>query len=127
MSSGNQAPPFARAGGRYKWLVVGVFWCVYFLNQADRQVIFSSVMPVSNYGARPMTDRRPPAKILALNAWLKAYCQAGNCTYLDYFSSMVDDKGFLRPELSGDGLHPNAAGYKLMAPLAETAIRNVVK
>ncbi len=27
--------------GRYKWFVVGLFWCVYFLNQADRQVIFS--------------------------------------------------------------------------------------
>jgi predicted MFS family arabinose efflux permease len=25
----------------YAWAVVGVFWCVYFLNQADRQVIFS--------------------------------------------------------------------------------------
>ncbi len=32
--------PRAATGG-YKWLVVGVFWCVYFLNQADRQVIFS--------------------------------------------------------------------------------------
>lgn len=27
--------------GSYKWVVVAVFWCVYFLNQADRQVIFS--------------------------------------------------------------------------------------
>lgn len=26
---------------RYAWLVVGLFWCVFFLNQADRQVIFS--------------------------------------------------------------------------------------
>jgi predicted MFS family arabinose efflux permease len=26
---------------RYKWVVVGLFWCVYFLNQADRQVVFS--------------------------------------------------------------------------------------
>src|SRR5690349_17315175 len=26
---------------RYRWVVVGLFWCVYFLNQADRQVVFS--------------------------------------------------------------------------------------
>jgi predicted MFS family arabinose efflux permease len=29
------------ADQRYKWIVVGLFWCVYFLNQADRQVVFS--------------------------------------------------------------------------------------
>ncbi len=31
----------AEPHGTYKWVVVGLFWCVYFLNQADRQVIFS--------------------------------------------------------------------------------------
>ena len=41
---------------------------------------------------------------------------------LDYYSAMLDDKGFLRAELTGDGLHPNAAGYAIMAPLAEKAI-----
>ena len=41
MSPAKEAPIPARTGDRYKWLVVGVFWCVYFLNQADRQVIFS--------------------------------------------------------------------------------------
>jgi MFS family permease len=27
--------------GSYKWLVVALFWVIYFLNQADRQVLFS--------------------------------------------------------------------------------------
>jgi lysophospholipase L1-like esterase len=35
---------------------------------------------------------------------------------------MVDDHGFLKKELSDDGLHPNKAGYAVMAPLAERAI-----
>jgi lysophospholipase L1-like esterase len=35
---------------------------------------------------------------------------------------MVDEKGFLRDELSEDGLHPNQKGYDVMAPLAERAI-----
>ena len=35
---------------------------------------------------------------------------------------MVDDKGFLKDELSEDGLHPNQKGYEIMAPLAERAI-----
>jgi lysophospholipase L1-like esterase len=41
---------------------------------------------------------------------------------LDYFSAMVDEKGFLKAELTGDGLHPNAKGYVVMTPLAEKAI-----
>jgi len=36
--------------------------------------------------------------------------------------TLVDDKGAMRPGLSFDGVHPNAAGYAIMGPLAETAI-----
>jgi len=46
--------------------------------------------------------------------------------YLDYFSAMADDKGFLKDELSDDGLH-NAQGYSVMAPLAEAAITASLK
>jgi lysophospholipase L1-like esterase len=40
---------------------------------------------------------------------------------------MVDDKGMLKAELANDGLHPNAEGYKIMAPLAEAAIQQALK
>jgi len=40
---------------------------------------------------------------------------------------MVDDKGFLKNELSDDGLHPNAQGYVVMAPLADAAITASLK
>jgi len=91
------------------------------------RVVLASVLPVSDYELRdgkPLTQtvRRPPAHILALNTWLKAFAKAHGHLYLDYFSAMVDDKGFLKNELSDDGLHPNADGYKVMAPLAEAAI-----
>jgi len=89
------------------------------------RVVFSSVLPVHNYN--PQSQRlfagRPPEKILALNRWLKNYVAAhSDCFYLDYFSAMVDDKGYMRKDLAEDGLHPNATGYKIMAPLAEKAI-----
>jgi len=88
------------------------------------RVVFSSVLPVHNYTERSKDffAQRPPEKILALNGWLRAYCEAHGCTYLDYFSAMVDDKGYLKKDLAEDGLHPNAAGHKIMAPLAEAAI-----
>lgn len=92
------------------------------------KVVFSSVLPVHDYNPqRKMTDRRPPEKILKLNEWLKNYCTANGHTYLDYFSKMVDDKGFLVEKLANDGLHPNAEGYKIMAPLAEAAIQQALK
>jgi lysophospholipase L1-like esterase len=87
-------------------------------------LVFSSVLPVHNY--TPASQRffadRPPSEILRLNLWMKAYCANTNCYYLDYFDAMVDGSGLLKRELSEDGLHPNAAGYKIMAPLAESAI-----
>jgi lysophospholipase L1-like esterase len=88
------------------------------------RVVFSSVLPVNNYSPEAVEffADRPPAKILELNRWLKGYCAAHGCVYLDYFNAMIDEKGLLKKELADDGLHPNPAGYKVMAPLAEAAI-----
>lgn len=85
------------------------------------RVVLSSVTPVCDY-IRPQTDRRPPEKILALNVWIKDYCTRNSCTYLDYYPALLDDHQMLQKEVTGDGLHPNAAGYAIMAPLAEKAI-----
>ena len=90
--------------------------------------VFASVLPIHDYNAqRKQSERRPPDSILKLNEWLKNYCAKNAHTYLDYFSKVVDDKGFLKAELAADGLHPNAEGYKIMAPLAEVAIQEALK
>jgi lysophospholipase L1-like esterase len=85
------------------------------------RVVLASVMPVCDY-IRPQTVQRPPEKIIALNAWIKDYAAKNNHVYLDYYSAMLDDKQMLRQEMTDDGLHPNAAGYEIMGPLAEKAI-----
>jgi lysophospholipase L1-like esterase len=91
------------------------------------KVVFASVLPVHDYGKNKVTERRSPEQIRALNEWLKKYAAANGHTYLDYYSKMIDDKGMLKAELAGDGLHPNAEGYKIMAPLAEVAIEQALK
>ena len=96
------------------------------------RVVLASVMPVSDYEVRDgkplnQTVRRPPEKILALNKWIQEYVRTNHHTYLDYFSATVDDKGFLKDELSNDGLHPNVQGYAVMSPLAEAAIQASLK
>jgi lysophospholipase L1-like esterase len=35
---------------------------------------------------------------------------------------MADERQGLRADLTRDGVHPNAAGYQVMSPLAEAAI-----
>jgi lysophospholipase L1-like esterase len=60
--------------------------------------------------------------IRALNQWISGFCAKRNCSYLDYFTAMTDPAGFLKQDLAEDGLHPNAAGYRVMAPLASEAI-----
>jgi lysophospholipase L1-like esterase len=97
------------------------------------RVVFSSILPVSQYHVRPgdtnppQTTRRPMARIKALNAWMKEYAAANGHVYLDYFTVMIDAEGLLRAELSEDDLHPTAAGYAIMAPLAEAAIQAALK
>ena len=94
----------------------------------DILVVLSSLLPVSDYerdkdGEQIIrTVHRPPDQIKTLNEWIKAYAARNGHTYLDYHSAMMDEKGFLRDELSDDGLHPNDNGYAVMAPLAQQAL-----
>jgi lysophospholipase L1-like esterase len=90
------------------------------------KVVLASLTPVCDYH-RPQTVQRPPEKIKALNQWIKDYCARNHFVYLDYFSATVDDKGFFKTEITNDGLHPNEAGYAVMAPLAQTAIDQALK
>lgn len=93
------------------------------------RLIFSSLLPVSDYTERSKDffAQRPMSRILELNNWLKDYCQKNNLIYLDYFSAMVDDKGMLKRDLADDGLHPNQAGFAVMAPLAQRAVEKALQ
>ena len=90
------------------------------------KVILCALTPVSDYGPRKMTEGRPPADILKLNAWLKEYAAKTHTVYADYYAALVDDKGMLKDGFSRDGLHPNDKGYELMAPVAAAAIQQAL-
>lgn len=91
------------------------------------KVILASVLPIHDYnmGINPnyqMSRTRPPETIRNLNAWLRTIGENRGYVYLNYYDSMRDGANFLRKDLADDGLHPNATGYRLMAPLAQRAI-----
>jgi lysophospholipase L1-like esterase len=94
----------------------------------DIRVVFASILPVHNYTPKSQDffAQRPMARILELNKWLTDYSAKNKITYLDYFSALVDDKGLLKRDLADDGLHPNDAGFKIMAPLATDAINKTL-
>lgn len=88
------------------------------------KVVLSSVLPVYDYPWKP--GLQPAEKIASLNTMIKNYAGKNGIVYLDYYSSMVDERKGLKKELSGDGVHPNEAGYKIMEPLAEAAIQKAL-
>lgn len=84
------------------------------------KVVISSILPAFDYPWKPGLE--PAEKIFTINTMLKDFANKNKCVYLDYFTSMADDRKGLKKELGDDGVHPNLAGYKIMAPLAEKAI-----
>jgi len=88
-------------------------------------VILASVTPVCDCGTR-QTLLRSPARIADLNDELKGYARTSGAVYLDYYSALADGRNFKRG-LTKDGLLPNAAGYAVMAPLAQLAIAQALK
>jgi len=89
------------------------------------RVVLSSVLPVYDYPWRPGLE--PAAKIVALNDWMKRYAQSVGAVYLDYWSALADGRRGMRAEYSPDGVHPNEAGYRVMAPLADAAIAEALR
>jgi len=89
------------------------------------RVVLGSVLPAASYAWKP--DLRPAPAIVALNAWIRAYSRGQHIIFLDYNSAMRTDTDGLRADLSGDGVHPNEAGYRVMASMTMRAIREALR
>lgn len=88
------------------------------------RVILASIPPADHFEWKPGV--KPAPRIAAMNAWLKDYAGRVGATYADYWSALhVGDA--LNPAYGTDGVHPNAAGYAAMAPVAEAAIKQALK
>lgn len=82
--------------------------------------VIASIPPAGDFPWKKGME--PAPKIRALNQLLEAWCKSEGIVWVDYYSAMADANGAMKPGLSVDGVHPNAAGYALMAPLAEAGI-----
>lgn len=79
--------------------------------------VFVSVLPIHDYTpeAALIFSKVPTRVIVTTNGWLQSFCAQHGYLYIDDYSAMIDQNGRLRRELSSDGVHPNDAGYKVMA------------
>lgn len=84
------------------------------------RVVLASVLPAIDYPWR--RGLQPAEKIYALNRWIEAFCADKHLRYIDYYSPMADGNKGMKPELSQDGVHPNAAGFAIMEPLVKKAL-----
>ena len=89
------------------------------------QVVLCSVLPSSEFAWSP--ELKPAPRIVELNAWIKKYAAEKGYIYVDYYTAMTDEHGGLPPALSEDGVHPIAAGFAIMAPLAEAGIQEALR
>jgi lysophospholipase L1-like esterase len=89
------------------------------------KVVLCSVLPVFDYPWKKGIE--PASKVVALNAWLKKYAAGVGAVYVDFHTPMADARQGLRPDLGVDGVHPNEAGYGLMAPLVVEGIAAALK
>jgi acyl-CoA thioesterase-1 len=89
------------------------------------RVVLCSTLPASAFPWHPGLE--PAPKVKALNSWLKEYAAKNNLVYVDYFTPMANAEGGLKADLGSDGVHPNKAGYEIMAPLVEGGIAESLK
>lgn len=89
------------------------------------KVILCSVLPAYTIPWRQGIE--PAQKIIDLNRWIKAFATENNFVYLDYHSAMADERKGLPEKYSKDGVHPTAAGYAVMEPMAVKAIAGALK
>ena len=88
------------------------------------RVVLCSILPAADYWWAP--GMMPAPKIDLINAWMRGYALAKGYVYVDFHAAMKDENDGLPKTLSPDGVHPNAAGHAIMAPLAEAGIEKAL-
>jgi lysophospholipase L1-like esterase len=88
------------------------------------KVVICSITPDDDFSWN--RGLQPAPKIRALNKLLEAWCKSEGIVWVDYYTPLADENGAMKPGMSADGTHPTAAGYAIMAPLAEAGIQKAL-
>ena len=83
-------------------------------------VILGAMPPASRFWWAPRY--RPAAQINRLNAWLRRYARLRGATFVDYHTLLAEPGARFKGQLSNDGVHPNATGYRIMSAALSAAM-----
>ena len=90
------------------------------------RVIVASLTPPCDTGRNPKA-RLLVGRIGETNETLREIAKDTGSIYLNSYSALVNPlNGEMKQDLTTNGLVPNAAGYALLAPLAEKAIADAI-
>ena len=102
-----------------------IFFMSQLASENNIKVILCSVLPAYDFPWRPGLN--PKDKVISLNDLIQKHSQENSFEYVDYFSSMVDERKGLIKEYGNDEVHPNLEGYKVMESIIQKSINKVLK
>ncbi len=88
-------------------------------------VALSTILPVEKYEWNKNVDDAPE-RISKVNLALKDYCRSNNLIFINYYSSMVNDRKGLKSQYGNDGVHPTKEGYDVMAFVLKNTILGLI-
>lgn len=93
------------------------------------QIVLQSILPhaeTSSWEGSSRLQAISNQRIQALNAQLEAIAQQGGAYFLDLYPLFANPAGYLRPELSTDGLHLSPQGYQTWSIALQVYSREVL-
>jgi len=80
------------------------------------EIYIESIYPIND--SIPLSEGQPTVndiltRVVEENKLIEAYCKKNNYTYIDVYSSLIDDNGKLKKRYTEDGIHLNEYGYKM--------------
>jgi lysophospholipase L1-like esterase len=88
-------------------------------------VVLGTIPPAADFPWR--RGMEPAPKVVKMNEWIRDYAKREGIVLADYHKALANPENGFRTEWSGDGVHPNGEGYKVMNPIAENALKQALK
>jgi acyl-CoA thioesterase-1 len=88
-------------------------------------VVLATIPPSTDFPWR--RGMEPALKIIKMNEWIRDCAKREDLVLADYHKALANPENGFRAEWTGDGVHPNAEGFKIMNLLAEEAVKIALK
>lgn len=87
--------------------------------------VLCSILPCDYLSWRK--DLHPAEKVIEINKMISSYAKSEKIRYVDYYSSMATTNGALNPDYTEDRCHPTVAGYKIMMPIIQRILNELLQ